>query len=347
MNSFIVPGEIREGSPFSKYYQIYLQLRKELMFGKHEKGSRFFSLRNLKEVYRVDMQTIRSAISLLVKDGLLTLRPASGIYVSNNANNCPRTDAGTVWFCVVESDIKYPFYHSILMEVQSQTSQFGMKTVYRSVSGLDEFSRWFYPEPGDGLILSGEIDNSFLKEIRKVKDLRYVVVGNYDLPKGVPCVASKVSEAVLESLKLSYAAGHYRFGIIINPVGKVVMRQIMDTVKRCDKDGLIKYVGGAFDVSEDGYLGMEKLKNLKIDSILVPEVPFFGLSRYVFEHGIKCPEDLFVIRLGKNSINTAYDDVAAVNLYSDKSEIARKALSALFWNGEALSSVSLDISVAK
>ncbi len=341
--SFIIPEEIKADSQNSKYYQIYLQLKKELVLGKYNRGERFFSLRELRKKYIVDIQTIRSAISLLVKDGLLTLRPASGIYVGAKSDKRESIATGNLWFCIVGNYIEYPFYHSILTAVQLQASKLGMRTVYRCVVDLDDFSNWFSPEPGDGLIITGDLEKSFMDKVRRKNGIRYVVVGNYDLPDDIPCVRSKVSEAVFEGLKIASAAGHRQLGVILNPSAKQITSEIIDSVQLAVKDGLIEYKGAVWEYNEDGYMGMSKLKNLSVDCVLIAEVAFLGLSRYVLEHRIRCPEDLFVIRIGKNEQNRVYDDIAAVNMFSDKDEIARKALQALFYNGKTQTCVSLKV----
>ena len=88
---------------------------------------------------------------------------------------------------------------------------------------------------------------------------------------------------------------------------------------------------------------MLKLKDSGCDSILVSEAAFFGLCRYVFEHKIKCPEDLFVIRYGKNKDDDIYGDVAAINVISDKSIMAEKVMSTLFGGGPVHSELDCEV----
>ncbi|MEI7818467.1 MAG: hypothetical protein WCI45_14870, partial [Desulfuromonadales bacterium] len=203
--------------------------------------------------------------------------------------------------------------------------------------------RWFRPETGDGLVVTGDIDTQVIRWLQNTPRLRYVVAGNYDLPPSMPNVHIKVAEAVYRAMELSAESGRRKVAVITNPYAKVATREIMAGIGKAAANGLIKKVGEVLDPLEDGYAGMLKLRDSACDSVLVSEAAFFGLCRYVFEHRIKCPEKLCIIRYGKNKEDDIYGDVAAINITSDKMIMAERIMSTLFGGGPLRYELDCDV----
>jgi DNA-binding LacI/PurR family transcriptional regulator len=343
MTTFIYPEEIRKDAVFSKYYQIYSQLKKEIFFGKHKEGDRFFSNRDLQKKYAVNKKTIHTAVEMLTNDGFVTNKPMSGIYVNSSKKRRSDISMGNIWFCQLTGGRNYPFYSNILAALQRRADMMGMNVIVNHGTDVSDLERWFKPETGDGLVVSGDIDASVIRWLKNTPRLRYVVVGNYDLPPSMPNVHIKVAEAVYRAMELSAESGRRKVAVITNPYAKVAAREIMDGIGKAEAKGLIKKVGEVLDPLEDGYAGMLKLRDSGCDSILVAETAFFGVCRYVFEHRIKCPEDLCIIRYGKNKEDDIYGDVAAINITSDKMILAEKIMSTLFGGGPVHSELDCDV----
>ena len=195
----------------------------------------------------------------------------------------------------------------------------------------------------DGLVVSGNIDAPVLRWLRNTPRLRYVIVGNYDLPPGMPNVRMRIEAAVYRAMELCAQSRRRRIGVIINPAAKVAMREIMEGIAKAEAKGLVKKVGEVLDPQEDGYAGMLKLRKSGCNSVFVSEPAFFGLCRYIFEHRIKCPEELFIIRYGKDEEKDIYGDVAAITVTSDKTIMAGKIMSTLFSGGPALSEMDCEV----
>lgn len=325
------------------YHQIYSQLKKELFFGKYDVGSRFFSIRDLRAKYDVNAETVRGAIDRLVEDGFVTSRPMSGIYVNSAKKRRSGVSMGNIWFCQLTGERSYPFYSNILAALQRHAALLGMNVIVNHGTDISDLERWFKPETGDGLVITGDIEKPVVRWLKKSPNLRYVVVGNYDLPTGMPNIHINVTDAVYRAMELCKQSGRRKVAIIANPHAKLALKEIKDGIGQAVSEGLVEFAGEILDAQEDGYASMLKLQNSGFDSVLVSEASFFGLCRYVFEHRIKCPEDLFVIRYGKNKEEDIYGDVAAINVMSDKTIMAEKIMSTLFGDGPIRSELDCEV----
>ena len=343
MKTFILPEEIRENACLPIYHQIYTQLKKELFFGNYGVGSRFFSIRDLRARYAVNAATVHATINRLVEDGFVTSRPMSGIYVNSPEERSSGVSMGNLWFCQLTGGRSYPFYSGILAALQKKAELFGMRVIVKNGANVHELERWFGPETGDGLVVSGNIDAPVLRWLRNTPRLRYVIVGNYDLPPGMPNVRMRIEAAVYRAMELCAQSRRRKIAVIINPAAKVAMREIMEGIAKAEAKGLVKKVGEVLDPNEDGYAAMLKLRNSGCDSVFVSEDAFFGLCRYVFEHRSKCQGEFFIIRYGKNEEKDIYGNVAAITVTSDKTIMAERIMSTLFAGGPVLSEMDYEV----
>lgn len=338
-----MPEEIRGNENLPMYHQIYSQLKKELFFGNYDVGSRFYSIRDLRAKYDVNAETVRAAIDRLVEEGFVISKPMSGIYVNSSEKRRPDIAMGNVWFCQLTGNRSYPFYSNILAALQGKANLLGMNVIVNHGADVSDLERWFKPETGDGLVVTGDIDPAVIRWLQKSPRLRYVIVGNYDLPPGMPNVHIKIKAAVYRAMDLCAQSRRHKVAVIANPNAKVAVKDITAGIEQAVEKGLVKKVGEILDLQEDGYAGMLKLRDTGCDCVLVSEVAFFGLCRYVFEHRIKCPEDLFVIRYGKNKDDDIYGDIAAINVTSDKTIMAEKIMSTLFGGGPLRSELDCEV----
>lgn len=342
-NSFIRPEDVEGDNVLSKYYRIYLQLKKELYFGDYREGDRFFSLRELRGRYNVHARTVRAAIELLEQEGFLVNRPKSGTYVNDPLQRKPGFSMGNIWFSLLGPQVESPYYSAVIRNLQRQANLKGLNLIINWNPDVAEFDNWFRPETGDGLAVTGTLTKAFVNRLRGIDGLRYVVVGNYDLPGDVPMIHTQIRGAVVKAMALASGAGRRRLAVILGHEHLRATQDTLEGIKDASDAGLIEHVASRFAVPEDGYLGMKALKDADFDCVLVTESAFFGLCRHVFENGIKVPDDLFIIRFGKNEGYDIYEDVAAVNMVSDKTEMARKALDILFVNAEGPSEMDIDV----
>ncbi len=343
-NSFIIPSEIKEDKFLAKYYQIYTQLKKELFFKNYGAGERFYSLRALREKYGVDMQTIQSAVDLLMHDGLLYKKPASGIYVNGERERNAGLVMGNVWFCLLGREKNSPYYSGLLNALQDTASEHKLNVIVDRNADLKEFKSWFKPETGDALVLTGKVDFEIIKYLDKIRFTRYSVIGNYKLADNVPNIHPNTKSAVFKAMEIASGKNKRKIAIIAGAKGRLTTQNIIAAVKSAGDAGLIDYVDGIFNISEDGYGAMKRLAESDLDCVIVTEPAFFGLARYVFENNIKCPEDLFIIRHGNNDEYNLYNDIVGLSMTANKKLIIEKAFETLLGNGPKQVEVDIEIS---
>ncbi len=74
--------------------EIAEDLRQRLLSGDFKPGQRFYSVRGLISETRRSLPTVRSALNILIKDGLLEARQGSGIYVTDQVASANRSKRG-------------------------------------------------------------------------------------------------------------------------------------------------------------------------------------------------------------------------------------------------------------
>jgi len=96
-----LPEEIEIESNDPYYLDIANQLRGQLLSGKFKPGQRFYSIRGLIKETGRSLPTVRSALSLLIEEGLLEARQGSGYYVTAKIDAAMNTNKGFFNFLAV------------------------------------------------------------------------------------------------------------------------------------------------------------------------------------------------------------------------------------------------------
>ena len=108
----------------SLYYQVAENIKKKIDSGEWPRGSRLPSEPELTALFRVSRSTIRQAISVLVKDGLLIRKQGSGTYVTVPAYARERlvampseTVCRYIYEPILADDVKYSFQNMIWLNI--------------------------------------------------------------------------------------------------------------------------------------------------------------------------------------------------------------------------------------
>ncbi len=339
MYRYLIPEQLERNSPRPIYTQMYEQLKRELVLGNHQPGKRFFSYRKLKDIYKTELRTIASAIDLLIDDGLIEKRGNSGIYVKEREKI---SDVGHVWYAVMSEQTYHPFFFNVLFGLSNEAEKYGLRVVVRVGRDREEFLRWFQPRPGEGLILTGEVDDALLKAAGKKCDNHVIAVGNYDLHREFGRVVLNCYDAVCRALRLAAVHGCRRFALITGAREFLISRNLHEAVTECAAGcgAGMKYVE---ERSENGYTAMKELAAFRPDCVLVTEPAFSGAWEYMLENALKCPEDIFLIRYGKEQKDNTLAGRAAVEIESDSAFPGVTALQMLLKNSK--DTVRLDLEV--
>jgi DNA-binding LacI/PurR family transcriptional regulator len=337
VSQYILPEKISRSIATPVYSQIYGQLKKELALGGYTSGQRFYSYRKLKSIYGVELRTVGAAIKLLLEDKLIEKKAASGIYVADIKKTKGNiSEVGNIWYVVIGEQLSHPFYFNILQGLEDEANKYGLRIIVGIKKGVNEFLKWFQPHPGEGLIIAGDLTREMLIEASKKCNDNIVVVGNCDFTGNFGNVSTNYYGALNTSMKMAVDYGCQCIGVISGPMNRLVSKDLLHAAKDCKThySKKVKSVVSYANIDEDGFRAMTKLAQNKPDCILVTEPGFPGVWGYMMKNKLKCPEDVFVIRHGKEQAGRWYPNIAAVNLESDSSKHGKAALQMLLENSK-------------
>ena len=339
MSQYLIPEQLKRDSATPLYSQIYEQLKRDLVLGKYQAGDRFYSYRKLKEIYKAELRTIAAAVDLLIADRLVEKRIGCGVYVTGVKNV---SEVGNLWYAVLTYQHYHPFYYNILVGLINEAEQFGLRVVVCMGKSREDFLRWFVPRPGEGLIITGNVDDELLKAAgKKCKD-NLVVVGNYELNGKYGQVTTNFEPQLLDALELAVKHGCKRPALIIRP-GKLNISRALKRIMTgfMEKHGLQTEI--VEEEREDGYRAMSRLETFKPDCILLTEPAFSGAWEYMLEHSLRCPEDIFLIRYGKECNDNTFAGKAAVELEDNSVIHGKTALHMLLNNSKEITAVDIEM----
>ena len=328
----IAPLKVNRASPSPVYQQISAQLKKELMLGGYKEGDRFFSYRKLGDIYGIELRTAAEAVDLLIKEKFLVKKRASGTYVGNlNKAVKNGTFTGNIWYVLIGTEtFDHPYYFRLLKSIERKIDPSGLKLIVGIKESFDKFSSWFTPLQGDGVILTGDIDNkAFLKSVSKRIDGRLITLGAYSHTDSIANVSVDIEGGILKALEKVAPLNIKSFAVIAGRRGKHVTSSIINAANSFAAKNKLRITGFYTEEKEDGWEGMNSLKGNLPDCVIATEPAFFGVCRYAMENNIKCPENLKIIRYGKEPSNRIYDDFSSIDICSDTELMGQKAVEML------------------
>ena len=339
MSHYLIPEQLDRKSPQPIYTQIYEQLKRELVLENFHEGERFYSYRKLREIYKTELRTIASAVELLIKDGLVEMRSNSGIYVLRQTK---LSGVGNVWYAVLTDQCYHPFYFNVLIGLVNEAEKYGLRVVVRFGKDREEFLRWFVPRPGEGLIVSGEIDNDLLKAAGEKCNQNIIVVGNNEFSEMVGHVVTDCRDRIRESLQRAVESGCRRIGLIMGSKRFLISQTLEQIVRECsERNGLLWT--SVDEPEERGYSAMQKLSGFNPDCILMTEPAFSGAWEYMVERSIRCPEDIFLIRYGKEQNDHSFTGRSTIDLVCNSIIHGETAIRMLLKNNKDTAKVGISL----
>ena len=321
---YLLPDKLKRSSAVPLYSQIYAQLKREIALGDFRDGEKFYSYRELKQLYKVELRTIASAVELLVRDRLVEKRAARGIYV-NRCNACQ--EVGNIWFAVIGYEGYHPFYFNVLNGLICEAEKFGLRVMVKLSGGSEDFLEWFEPHPGEGLILTGEFDNSLLQCASAKCNGSMVIIGNYENIENYSVVKADYSSGFQQALSLAYNRNCSNYMLITGDAQRPISRELYRTVEHFCSEHRCRFHFAAHP-DEDGYASLAATP-FTPDCVIMTEPAYTGVLRYMFENDLHCPEDIFLIRYGKESCDRSTFDYASVDLEGNGQDFGKAALDML------------------
>lgn len=325
-----------------KYQVIAEELRIHIQAGKYANAQTLPTEFSIAEEYRVSRQTVRQALSLLAKDGLIERRQGSGSYIRRQPSRTPVSSANRS-IAVITTYISDYIFPSILREVENVLSRNNFTpslfATQNQVHNERKILSTLLESPVDGILVEGTksaLPNPNLDLYRQL------------LEKGIPLVFMNGNYADLRGA-LSVLDDNYGGGrLLVEYLCKKGHRNIAGIFKSDDIQGHQRYAGYA-DALRDLGLPMEDQHVLwyntgnkdqflsadfwcLIDSVLsgCSAVVCYNdeiasrLVGHLIRHEVKVPDDIAVVSFD----NSQYSDLSPIRITSlshEKDNVGRLA----------------------
>ena len=226
------------------YLEIANDLRERLLSGKYRPGQRFFSIRGLIKETQRSLPTVRSALGVLIRDGLLEARQGSGYYVTARVESANHSTRGFRNFLAVIPSSTVPdepwFTGRIgLGMIQAANVDHAVVSFYKRQAharlndkrARSDLDRILAMRP-DGIAWLHSVpeDTEILREIRS-RNLPLVTTMRH-LP-GMDLPLIREDDLVYASTVLANfeARGHRRIGIILRELEDEYFRSKVDAIR--------------------------------------------------------------------------------------------------------------------
>lgn len=297
-------------------------------------GERFLSVRQIMTDYNVSQITVNKALARLVEAGVLVARERSGYFIQKRANNLISV--------IVPSDSKQKKQNSFSEQLNSvkialQEAKLEYEIIYydgdnpSGVAKLPETKGsavFFIPKLADGFSVP---------MLNRIMAHPVPVIMLFTSPKSTNCRfvdgANEFSGTLAASLLL--IKGHKKLAILISEPKIAIVRErvegfiktaaafkipveIIDPEIACGEDSVEK---SCRFFSE--YLDRKKLDITAL--FVISSDPTKGIIKSIKKHGLKIPDDISVISLGRPE----NDEINLTTIDTRRYEIARSAVQLL------------------
>ncbi len=321
-----------------KYMELYQWLREQITQGKLGPGSKVYSELTLAQMFNISRQTVRQAIALLVKDGLVSRLRGSGTYVTAKSEKFIRRNTKTIG--VVMTYVDDYIFPSIISGINGCLSDAGytmnLHITYNKRCNEEKILRIILESQLDGLIIeptkSSMVNtNQGLYEQLSCK-LPCIFVNCYYPGLKLPYVMPDNTESVRRLTNYLIERGHRRIAGIFKVDDEQGNLRFSGYAQALQENGLVVddtllswYQTEDFDYVFEGRSGkniLERLKNCTAvvcynDQIAVRLIPFLHAN------GIRVPEDLSVV--GFDDAHSTWSEVPLTTMAHPKEAVGRRA----------------------
>lgn len=268
--------------------QIAALLKEKIKNHEIKPGERLQSVRKLASELSVGRQVIVSAFDILAKENILKKRHGCGIFVNPDLNEKKKSLRIGVWINAV--DISSASNSGILFNICRKAAEHGHNIILGTSIDNKNFTEWTRTNNIDGLIISGLINDRFVKTVEK-EALPFVVLGNYELKNEFNRVELDISaiETVISNEVDKYSCRNV--GLIAGKSTYLISREIEAHVRNAlaEKRLPVNKELLRFSDNEDGYTEIKYLlekASVRPDLLYATEQSFLGIARYYFEKNL-------------------------------------------------------------
>jgi len=292
-----------------RYQEVYEDIFSGIIQGKFPIHTFLPSEKTLCRLYAVERTTVRKALDLLVKDGVV--RKVQGIgskvigtTIVKTAKNCEENLSDSILFLLATTPerndrITQPFYSSLFFNIEKTLRKVGYKTIYSRLSANDDMESIFHQDNYAGVMFSSY----------GITNQQITYLKNENIP--FVCINSEQSHAI--NISSDHFLGAYKIGKYICQLHHKKIARIKGRENEAScfyrtaglnmafyEEGLdlstIKDIESNW-TAEDAYI---KTKQFLLDNqndlpsviIAYNDDMAFGCMKAIHERGLKIPEDV-------------------------------------------------------
>lgn len=320
--------------PLPRYYQIYQSIKEGIILGKHKKGDKLPSERELSLYFGVSRLTLRKAIEELSREGILIKEWGKGIFINKMPEDkvTKKYKIGiTLW-----NGEEISFHPATLEFLRGawsllSGSLYDIELIFITPEVIEKKKYEFLVEKNIvGLILLvGQIPDKDIEKIKKL--INHIVFINRQCEEiSVNFDSEKQTYKVTEYL---IKKGHKKIGFINGPDEREhLLMGKTGYIKCLEKYGISFnpeiYKSGEY-LHKTGYIfGKEIIRHSPTAVILGDHLITFGFLDFLKEKGLKCPSDISIISFNDFPF-AEYTDPPLTTVKIPFYEMAQKAVEKL------------------
>lgn len=292
------------------YRQIYQKLREEIAEGHYPPGSRLPTEAEMMRRFSVSRATVRHALELLRREGLLVRIPAKGTFVRQQEVPV----ATTKLIALLALDVQLDFFGKIIRGAEQEATAYGYKLVVRSTDNDAERERQCLIELQShvaGFVIAPATGNQNHVHYGQllVQDVPFVFVDRYLPEFNVDRVTSDNVHGGYLATRHLLELGHRRIGVISARKATTCSERLRGYQQALEEFGVPyapELVGHAMGRRRDGwdeYLHQGRVQAQALLQLPQPPTALFAMNdllavgalRYLNEQGIRVPEEIAVV----------------------------------------------------
>ncbi len=189
-----------------KYRHVYEKFRTSLRDGRYKVGNRLPAQLDLAKEFSVSLLTVRQALGLLEKDGIISSEQGRGTYIKNIeptqelvAEIEHKYAFKNIIYLLVDHPSEAPFYKNQLRAIESELVKYKANLVFATLSSEQmltcTYSTSLHPDFASGVIVDGFVEDIHIQFLKNLK-LPFVVLGSHPVKQNVLSVRFDLAKAV-------------------------------------------------------------------------------------------------------------------------------------------------------
>lgn len=321
-----------------KYLKLYQWLKAQIIEGELGPGSKIYAELKLAEMFQISRQTVRQAIAMLEKDGLVSRTRGSGTYVTEQSEKYIRRNTKIIG--VIMTYVDDYIFPSIISGINACLSKAGytmnLHITYNKRCNEEKILRTVLDSKLDGLIIEptkSSLVNTNQKLYEQIsRKLPCIFVNCYYPSLHLPYVMPDNTESVRQITAYLIKKGHQRIAGIFKVDDEQGNLRFSGYAQALQENGLTVddalftwYQTEDFDYIFEGRSGKRILECLHECTAVVcyNDQIAVKLIRFLKENGIRVPEDISVV--GFDDAHSTWTDVPLTTMAHPKERVGYQA----------------------